>query len=311
MKILLIEDNSLTRHAIKALLVKLGHEVVAEAENGGKAVEYFIEFKPDVVFLDLILPGKSGIEVLEDLRNLDPLVHIVVITAVNQNEIDNRLYDKGVHAILRKPFSSDELKVLMKELAATNLETSRTLEGIAVAGMEKCMARLSRISAGKWKVAGVRVSQGSMDEIVRRHTITEVSGFAVYFRVTGECPFTAMIIFKPEDIGIIARSLPGFSQLPGLNQAQELLFSELGNIILNSVISALSNKLKRGFLPSAPECVQGEPRFLLETLWNTLDDGQRYSVAAITLDLQCDKDTTHSEVVIIIPESLSRALAAA
>lgn len=310
MKVLLVEDNSLTRSTIKALLAKLGHEVVAEAETGDKAVEYFTQFRPEVVFLDIILPGKSGLEALEEILEVDPQACVVVITAVDQDEIDNRLRDKGVRAILRKPFSFDDFKVLMKDLCAKETVAGRTLKEIASASIERCTARLSRLSAGKWSVAGIRVSQGSMDEIVTGHTVAGASGFAAYFRVAGECPFSSIIIFKPEDIGIISRAFLGTAQLPGISQAQELLFSELGNIILNSVISALSNKLKRGFLPSAPTCVRGESRFLLEALCDTLDSEQRYSVAAITLDLKYEGDTTRCEAVVVIPESLDKALSA-
>ncbi len=116
MRVLLVEDNALTRYTIKSLLEKLGHEVVAEAEDGQGAVKYFGEFKPDVVFLDLILPGKSGVEILEDLLALDPAVRVVILTAVEQDEIDRCLKDKVVSAILRKPFSFDDFKTLMKNL---------------------------------------------------------------------------------------------------------------------------------------------------------------------------------------------------
>ena len=117
MRVLLVEDNALTRFTIKSLLDKLGHEVVAEAEDGPSAVEFFTELRPDVVFLDLILPGKSGVEILEDLRAVDPAARVVVVTAVEQDEIDRRLADKGVNAILRKPFSFEDFKALMKALA--------------------------------------------------------------------------------------------------------------------------------------------------------------------------------------------------
>ncbi|MBI4349828.1 MAG: response regulator [Elusimicrobia bacterium] len=309
MKVLLVEDNALTRNTIKALLAKLGHEIVAEAENGDKAVEQFAEFKPEVVFLDIILPGKSGLEVLDEILEIDPKARVVVITAVDQDEIDNRLYDKGVCAILRKPFSFDDFKVLMKDLAPT--AAGRNLEAIAAASLERCAARLSRISSGKWSVSGIRVSQGSMEEIAKKHTVSGGAGFGVYFRVTGDLPFTSIIVFRQEDIGVLSLCFLGLTTLPGLSQAHELLFSELGNIILNSVISALSNKLKRGFLPSAPKSLQGEPRFLLEALWDTLEGGQRYSVAAITLGLNCGKDAARCEAVVVIPESLEKALASA
>ncbi len=106
----------MTRHVIKSLLLKLGHEIVGEAEDGEKALQFFTRLKPDVVFLDLLLPGKSGIEVLADLRRVDPRTRVVVITAVDQAEIDRQLSDKGIHAILRKPFSFGDFKTLMASL---------------------------------------------------------------------------------------------------------------------------------------------------------------------------------------------------
>ncbi|MBI5744343.1 MAG: response regulator [Elusimicrobia bacterium] len=117
MRVLLVEDNALTRFTIKSLLDKIGHEVVGEAEDAAEALECFKRLKPDVVFLDLILPGKSGVEILGELRAVDPDAKIVVVTAVEQDEIDRRLADKGVNAILRKPFSYEDFKTLMKDLA--------------------------------------------------------------------------------------------------------------------------------------------------------------------------------------------------
>ncbi len=117
MRILLVDDNALTRYTIKSLLDKLGHEVVAEAEDGAGAVKFFTEMKPDLVFLDLILPGRSGVEILDDLRAVDPAARVVIVTAVEQDEIDRRLSKTGVSAILRKPFSYDDFKTLMKGLA--------------------------------------------------------------------------------------------------------------------------------------------------------------------------------------------------
>ena len=106
----------MTRHVIKSLLQKLGHEIVGEAEDGEKALRYFTRLKPDVVFLDLLLPGRSGLEVLADLRRADPQSRVVVITAVDQAEIDRQLSGKGIHAILRKPFSFGDFKTLMASL---------------------------------------------------------------------------------------------------------------------------------------------------------------------------------------------------
>ncbi len=192
-----------------------------------------------------------------------------------------------------------------------DIKAGNILKGIAAASLEKCVLKLSRISAGKWSVAAVRVSMRSMEEAIKEHSVAGGNGAAVYFQVSGESPFTCMIVFRPEDIEVISRGFLGFSfsKLPGLNQAQELLLSELGNIILNSLISSLSNTLKRSFLPSVPKCVQGEPQYLLEALWTSMDRASRHSLVTVILDLQCDQTVTRSEVMVLVPESMELALA--
>jgi len=193
-------------------------------------------------------------------------------------------------------------------------KASRILESIALLSLEKCAVKLSRISAGKWTVADVRVSSSGLEESIKEHSSgSRGTGAAVYFEIRGEYPFTAMIVFRPEDIDTISRGFLGFSfsKLPNLSQAQELLLSELGNIILNSIVSSLSNTLKHGFLPSAPKCVQGETRFLLEALWTSVDKKLRHRLVTVYMDLEYDKTVTRSEVLVLIPESIENALTGA
>ena len=189
----------------------------------------------------------------------------------------------------------------------------KALERIVMASLEKCVSKLSRVSAGKWNVGTVRVSCGSMEEAVKEHSSGPGgTGAAVYFEVRGEYPFTSMVIFRPDDIETISRGFLGFSfsKLPNLNQAQEMLLSELGNILMNALISSLSNTLRRSFLPSAPKCIQGETPFLLEALWASLGGSGRYSLVTVMLDLKCDDRVTRSEVIAIIPENMEAALGA-
>jgi len=192
-------------------------------------------------------------------------------------------------------------------------KAGKALERIVVASLEKCVSKLSRVSAGKWNVGTVRVSCGSMEEAVKEHSSGPGgTGAAVYFEVRGEYPFTSMVIFRPDDIETISRGFLGFSfsKLPNLNQAQEMLLSELGNILMNALISSLSNTLRRSFLPSAPKCIQGETPFLLEALWASLGGSGRYSLVTVMLDLKCDDRVTRSEVIAIIPENMEAALGA-
>ena len=191
-----------------------------------------------------------------------------------------------------------------------NIKTNSILETMVAASVKKRVAMLSRVSTGKWSVADISVPQRSMDEILSGHTAARGAGAAVYFEVCGEHPFTSMVLFRQEDIDIISRSFLGFSilKLQLFNQAQELLLSELGNVVINAFNGALSNILGRGFLPSAPKCVRGVPRELIEALWTALKPGQVHNVVTVALELRCGKDMTHSEVIALIPKSLEQAL---
>ncbi|MCG2725551.1 MAG: response regulator [Elusimicrobia bacterium] len=116
MKVMIVEDNFLMRLTIKELLIKLGHEVVSETVNADAALKAFIELKPEAIFLDLILLGKSGLEVLNDIREINKDVKIIVITAIEQEEIDKKLSNKGVDAVICKPFSYKDFKKIVNHV---------------------------------------------------------------------------------------------------------------------------------------------------------------------------------------------------
>ncbi|MCX5785027.1 MAG: response regulator [Elusimicrobia bacterium] len=116
MKVLIVDDNGMTRGMIKDLLKEIGHEVLGEAEDGCSAIKAFADLRPDVVLLDLLMPKKSGMEVLENIRKIDPAVKVIIVTAVGQDIINKKLLDKGANAILRKPFSYEELKDVLKQI---------------------------------------------------------------------------------------------------------------------------------------------------------------------------------------------------
>lgn len=189
------------------------------------------------------------------------------------------------------------------------MNADNILENIAAAGLRKCVDKLSKISAGHWSLADVSVSWGTFNEIMLKRR-SAAGGVAVYFEISGEYPFAVMIIFQTKDVEFISKCFLGFAfpRMAEINQAEELLLSELANIILNSLVGALFNSLKRSFIPSAPKCIKGEPLFLLEALWTMLDKKQKYSLVSMNINLQCDNAVTRAEVIGIIPGKLEKEL---
>lgn len=110
MKVFIVEDNSLTRFTIKTALEKLGSDVVGEAESFAEAMSKLKNTSVDVLLLDIILPDKSGLEVLKEFKKVNSTTKVIVVTALEQDSLDEELMKEGAAHILRKPFSVDELK---------------------------------------------------------------------------------------------------------------------------------------------------------------------------------------------------------
>ncbi len=116
MKVFIVEDNSLTRFTIKTAVEKLGHAVVGEAESFSEAVSKLRDMNPDAMLLDVILPDKSGLEVLKEFKKMDHKTKVIVVTALEQDSLDDELMREGASFILRKPFSVDELEKALSKI---------------------------------------------------------------------------------------------------------------------------------------------------------------------------------------------------
>src|SRR5436190_17098837 len=80
-RILLVDDHPLTRSALSGLLTQHGFDVVGEAEDGGEAIARADELQPDLILLDLSMPGVDGLTALPRLREAAPSCEVVVLTA--------------------------------------------------------------------------------------------------------------------------------------------------------------------------------------------------------------------------------------
>ncbi|MFH1618707.1 MAG: response regulator [bacterium] len=117
-QILIVDDNPLIRATLKVMVEKMGHEVTGEAGNGTVALELFARLRPEAVLLDILLPDKSGLELMDSFRELDDSARILVITAVEQTRVDEHAVKSGCRAVLHKPFSFEALKSSLEKILA-------------------------------------------------------------------------------------------------------------------------------------------------------------------------------------------------
>jgi two-component system chemotaxis response regulator CheY len=107
-RVLIVDDSALARRNLRQILESANCEV-DEAEDGLSALErYFLE-KPDVVLLDLVMRGMYGLDVLEKLRQLDPLAKVVVVSADVQISSQQLVDQAGAMAFITKPFDREEI----------------------------------------------------------------------------------------------------------------------------------------------------------------------------------------------------------
>ena len=111
-KILVVDDEIEVCNALKEFLSIKGYRVFT-AQNGKDALLTINEEKPHIVLLDIIMPGMSGIETLEEIKKVAPGVGVVMITAVTDEVLGNKALKLGADDFITKPVDLDYLETVL------------------------------------------------------------------------------------------------------------------------------------------------------------------------------------------------------
>jgi two-component system, sensor histidine kinase and response regulator len=112
-KILIIDDEEVVRDSCTQILKGSGH-LIATASDGTQGLTLLQEFLPDLVFVDLKMPGLSGFEVLEKIHEFDSTIVTVVITGFSTVSSAVDAMKKGAYDFLPKPFTPDEFRLITR-----------------------------------------------------------------------------------------------------------------------------------------------------------------------------------------------------
>ncbi len=116
MKVLVVDDSSLTRAAMVAALSAYNYEIVAEGQDGNEAVSLYRSLKPDVVLIDLAMPNKDGLEAIREILEFDRNAKIVAVSALYDRSMQKRAMELGASSYIVKPFELTELISVMNKL---------------------------------------------------------------------------------------------------------------------------------------------------------------------------------------------------
>jgi two-component system chemotaxis response regulator CheY len=113
-RVLVVDDSLLMRRMITDALSICGWELAGEASSGDEAVRAFVETRPDLVTLDLVMPGTNGMPALERIMAIEPNAKVIVISALNQTKLISEAIRKGAQDFVAKPFMPEQIQATVQ-----------------------------------------------------------------------------------------------------------------------------------------------------------------------------------------------------
>ncbi len=115
-KILIVDDQFGIRILLNEVLQKEGYDTF-QAANGVQALEIVKEHSPDLVLLDMKIPGMDGIEILKRMKVIDEDIRVIIMTAYGELDMIQQAMDLGALTHFAKPFDIDDIRVAVKKYA--------------------------------------------------------------------------------------------------------------------------------------------------------------------------------------------------
>jgi two-component system, chemotaxis family, chemotaxis protein CheY len=122
-RVLLADDEKHVRVLVKAILMPLGGEVVGEAANGDEAVALYKQTRPDVVLLDINMPGKDGRAALREIIEFDSTAVAVMLTSMSDLATVQASLEEGASHYIRKDTPPAEMRQMLVEVWKEHLNT--------------------------------------------------------------------------------------------------------------------------------------------------------------------------------------------
>ncbi len=113
-KILICDDSILARKKLKDFLVSIGCAQILDAADGQMAIDIYKEKRPDIVFLDIVMPVKNGITAVKEIMAFDPEAYIIMTSSVGTQENLKEALKAGAKDFIQKPLDNNQIKHVLE-----------------------------------------------------------------------------------------------------------------------------------------------------------------------------------------------------
>jgi CheY-like chemotaxis protein len=223
-RILIVDDDQSLRKLMHETLEAIGYMAVS-ASDGVDAIKLVKTEQIDLVIADISMPEMDGLQLLQQVKEYNPKIPVLLITGVNMNNIKDRVYQYGADAFLDKPFRISKIEEMLERLLTDNTQPAKILvvddnkefrEQFA-AQLEEIGFRV--IEAADGGEALEKLSRDHIDSVVTDWRMPDIDGVELAKRLKSDSPFTHVIIisgqaFSQEDQEMLRNTADAFLPKP-------------------------------------------------------------------------------------------------
>jgi len=245
--ILVVDDERLICDLLRSVLAGHGHEVLM-AMNGREGLELFKKHRPRFTLLDLRMPEMNGIEVLKQIRAIDPQAAVLILTAWGSDALEQQARQLGVVDFLSKGLSLDVLVAAMERTLQQTAQAASPAQAAAPGGAP----RTAPVAAGDGDFILVVDDEPQIRDLLKR--FLALRGYKVRVASDGQQALTMVEQEAPQLI-VLDVYMPGINGVEVLRQLRRRKFT--GGVIL--LTGSQDDKLLQEALDLGSVDVMGKP----------------------------------------------------